>query len=141
MREKDWFTKCIVFLNNLIVHISTILITFTNRLHDIFYNNYQICYHQSYLVHMWDLSLFYLFMFLWSDDLCEWCFYEHKCSYDIGIWLIMCLDAQNRCVLDGMDVENPWEDKASMWFSSMLELSTCVAPYWRQIQIFCCKIA
>ena len=35
--------------------------------------------------------------------------------YDIGIWLIMGLDAQNRCVLDDKDVENPCEDEASMW--------------------------
>ena len=27
----------------------------------------------------------------------------------------MGLDAQNRCVLDDKDVENPCEDEASMW--------------------------
>ena len=62
MREKDWFTKCIVFLNNLIVHISTILITITNRLHDIFIITIKFVI----INHIWftcEMSMFYLFMF------------------------------------------------------------------------------
>ena len=86
MREKDWFTKCIVFLNNLIVHISTILITFTNRLHDIFYNNYQICYHQSYLVHMWDVNVLSLDV-LWSND------FENDVFVNINVLIILEFDS------------------------------------------------
>ena len=36
-------------------------------------------------------------------------------NISVRIWLIMGLDAQNRCVLDDKDVENPCEDEASMW--------------------------
>ena len=55
---------------------------------------------------------------------------------NIGIWLIMGLDAQNRCVLDGMDVENPWEDKASMWYEDVIDVNWAIlngvfwAPCW-----------
>ena len=57
----------------------------------------------------------YLFMFYCGVDYCKQSFSEYSCSNNIRIWLIMGLDAQNRCVLDDKDVENPCEDEASMW--------------------------
>ena len=53
--------------------------------------------------------------FMWCDDFCKQCFYEDQGLNNIRIWLILGLDAQNRCVLDDKDVENPCEDEASMW--------------------------
>ena len=38
----------------------------------------------------------------------------------------MGLDAQNRCVLDGMDVEDPWEDKANMWCDGAIDVNLAI---------------
>ena len=53
-------------------------------------------------------------------------FYEHECSYDIGIWLIMGLDAQNRCVLDDKEVENPCGDEANMWCEGVIDVNLAI---------------